>query len=267
MATNKTNNVVVFGGTSGVGLATAKLALTHLPNSNIVISSSQQTKIDATLAELDKLKPAHRSDIVLAGTPADLSDSTKHLENLENVLKFAVDKFHGPINHIVYTAGNFPGMDTIQAGLEGRSNDDVLAVLSTRVLAPMTIGILAKKYMSTDDRRSSITLTTGGLGYHPNAGQSRFAPVAIGVEGTVRGLAVDLAPLRVNGVILGPVHTPLLEGMAPKGSEAAENLVKSTLVGSIAEAEEVAEAFLYCMRCAYVDGTMIWCDGGLALKK
>ena len=48
----QTNNVLVVGGSSGVGLATAKLALSNLPNVKVIISSTSEDKLKKAVEEI-----------------------------------------------------------------------------------------------------------------------------------------------------------------------------------------------------------------------
>lgn len=93
-----------------------------------------------------------------------------------------------------------------------------------------------------------------------------LAPYAAGAsnEPLSRGLAVTLAPIRSNFVVLGAVQTPLLDRFAGN-EEMLEWLRSRTLTKNIGLAEEAAEAYLYSMRCAFVTGTRIDCDGGMLL--
>lgn len=85
------------------------------------------------------------------------------------------------------------------------------------------------------------------------------------MEPLTRSLAVDLAPIRSNFVVFGAISTPLLEGFVGGNEEAKKHLASSTLLKEIGGADEAAEAFLYSMRCAYVTGSRIDCEGGSLL--
>ena len=256
MAQNKINNVLIFGGSSGVGLSVAKLALTQLPNPNIIISSSKPENIDKATAEIKALAG---DGTLIGGVVRDLSNKDTQFDDVEAVLKEAKAKFNGLIDHIVWTAGDsFPSGDT------ARTNEDIIKISTVRVYGPMTLWSLAKDYMN-DSRHSSITLSSGALIHRPTPGRGRLLAGGGGVEPGARGLAVDLAPIRVNSIVLGWIQTPLLESHL-HGNEAAIEAIKArTLCGTIGTSEEAAEAYLYCMRCAYVTGSAINVEGGSLL--
>ena len=78
----------------------------------------------------------------------------------------------------------------------------------------------------------------------------------------MRGLAVDLAPIRANFAVLGLIKTPLLDGFS---STMIQHFTEKTLLKCVGAAEESAEAYLFCMRCAYVTGSRIDVEGGALL--
>jgi NAD(P)-dependent dehydrogenase (short-subunit alcohol dehydrogenase family) len=83
------------------------------------------------------------------------------------------------------------------------------------------------------------------------------------MEGLTRALALELAPVRVNIVSPGVVKTPLWREMP---EEARASLYASEArrlpVGHVADAQEVAEGYLYLMRQTFVTGQTLVVDGG-----
>ncbi len=162
----------------------------------------------------------------------------------------------------IWTAGSFPHPPQGD-GPKEPSNDDLLSVSTTRLFGPLTLTHLGKKYM-TNSRKSSITTSSGVLVYRPRPGIARGIGLLGGLDSATRGLAVDLAPIRANFVVLGPIKTPLLEKFA--SSEAAmKHMAEGSLLKAVGEADEAAEAYLASMRCSYMTGSRIDCDGGALL--
>jgi NAD(P)-dependent dehydrogenase (short-subunit alcohol dehydrogenase family) len=109
-------------------------------------------------------------------------------------------------------------------------------------------------------------LTTGTVGQRPVTGAALAAAGAGAAEGLVRGLAVELAPVRVNAVRAGAVRTPLWDGVPEAQREALfARLAQGTLTGTVGEPEQIAAAHLYLMQNQYVTGTVQTVDGGLLL--
>ncbi|KDN44654.1 hypothetical protein RSAG8_05419, partial [Rhizoctonia solani AG-8 WAC10335] len=109
----------------------------------------------------------------------------------------------------------------------------------------------------------SITLTTGSAHFRPLPGWGVVNGVVGAVESMTRGLAVDLKPIRVNAIALGLVDTELYEKTP---SEFRESLFKThadkVLVNHVGTPEEVAEAYIFAMKCQYLTGQVILVDGG-----
>jgi NAD(P)-dependent dehydrogenase (short-subunit alcohol dehydrogenase family) len=116
----------------------------------------------------------------------------------------------------------------------------------------------------TDSPKSSITISSGVVIYKPRPGIGRLVGIMGGLESAARGLAVDLAPIRTNVVVLGAIQTPLLDRFA-NNDAAIKQFADATLLKTIGEAEEAAEAYLASMRCSYMTGSRIDCDGGALL--
>ncbi|KAL5532532.1 hypothetical protein ACEPAF_4306 [Sanghuangporus sanghuang] len=90
----------------------------------------------------------------------------------------------------------------------------------------------------------SITLTVGSVVVKPRKGWSLAAGLMGAVDSLTRGLAVDLAPIRVNVISPGAVKTELWDPNASR------------------KPDEIAEAYLFCMKCQYITGQRIEVDGG-----
>ncbi|THG94215.1 hypothetical protein EW145_g8186, partial [Phellinidium pouzarii] len=82
------------------------------------------------------------------------------------------------------------------------------------------------------------------------------------VDALTRGLAVDLAPVRVNVVSPGIVKTEFID-LAPEMREKMyEDAERKLLVKHVADPDEIAEAYLFLMKCGYITGQRIEVDGG-----
>ncbi|KAJ4155864.1 hypothetical protein LMH87_001089 [Akanthomyces muscarius] len=247
-------HVLVIGGTSGIGRGVAEGILSA--GGRVSIASLSQAKINATLQELRNLFPeAH-----ISGYRVDLaSDGTE--KRLSELLS-AVAKDHGRLQHVVFTAGDALSGPTAPEAF----TPELLARLThLRAIVPFTLVkvIVAEGHLDRD-RSSSILLTSGNVAVRPVPGWSVGNFVASGLEGAVRGLALDLAPLRVNVVAPGSVDTGLW------GDDAARQQVISRMdarlpTGSIGHIEDVAEAYLWLLRDRNVTGMVARTEGGLNL--
>lgn len=135
-----------------------------------------------------------------------------------------------------------------------------------RYYAPLMIGKHGAKYLNPGPN-SSITLTTGGITDRPSPNWILPASTMCAVEGLMRGLALDLAPIRVNIVNPGLVETELWDHMSKEDFEKLKKDSASQLpTGRVAQPEDVAEAYLYLMKDMNVTGISIKTNGGAFLK-
>jgi NAD(P)-dependent dehydrogenase (short-subunit alcohol dehydrogenase family) len=97
-------------------------------------------------------------------------------------------------------------------------------------------------------------------------GTAGIAAINGAVEALVKPLAVELAPIRVNGVSPGFVDTPWWSAMPEDArrdyfAQAAEALPARR----VATADDVAEAVVMAATNANITGTVIETDGGARL--
>ena len=227
--------IVVLGGSSGIGLATAQAA--HKDGAKVVIASSQQARVNQALSSIPRAE----------GHAVDLTDAA------------AVQAFFariGAFDHLVFTAG-----ETLQLGpLAGTDLENARQFFNLRFWG----AYIAAKYASGSIRvGGSIVFTSGTVAQRPRTGWALGASITSAMEGLTRALAVELAPVRVNIVSPGVVKTPLWSAMPEADREALyRQMEQNLLVGHVGEPEEIAEAYLYLMRQTYGTGQVIVVDGG-----
>ena len=224
--------ILVLGGSSGIGLATAQAAARE--GALVVIASSRKARIDEALATLPSGAEGHVLDLANADTMQALFARL------------------GAIDHLVFTAG-----DTLQLG--SLASTDVEA--AHRFFGLRYWGAyLAAKYGSGGIREGgSIVFTSGIAGQRPRPGWALAASICAAMEGLTRALAIELAPIRVNIVSPGVVKTPLWANMAVADRQALYQQTAERLpVRHVGDAVEIAEAYLYLMRQTYSTGQVQW---------
>ena len=104
----------------------------------------------------------------------------------------------------------------------------------------------------------SIVLTSGTIGVRPTPGAALAAGGAGAIEGLTRGLAVELAPIRVNAVRPGVIRTPMWNRIPEPQREALfTTLAERTLTKTIGAADQIAATHLFLMENRFVTGTVL----------
>lgn len=231
--------VVVLGGSSGIGLATAQLAAAQ--GAKVVIASSSAERVQQAVESIGSAAQGHAVD--LANEPAVAAFFSKL----------------GPFDHLAFTAGDSLHLHE----LASTDLQEARRAFELRYWAALA----AVKYGSQHIRKGgSIVLTTGIAGQRPRKGWVIAASVCGTIEALTRALAVELAPIRVNAVSPGIVRTNLWQSMsAPERERLFETVGNSLPVGRIGEAHDIAQAYLFLMQEGFATGQTVVVDGGTVL--
>ncbi|THD79345.1 MAG: SDR family oxidoreductase [Phenylobacterium sp.] len=230
--------VVILGGTSGIGFAVAEGAAAE--GATVVVASSTQAKVDAAVQRLGG---------TASGAAVDVGDES------------AVAAFFaglGAFDHLAFTAGDW-GQRLMPAPFAELDIDGVAEGLRVRFLGALRAIKHAQPHLSAT---GSITLTDGLLAHRPMKGAPLVTAFAGATEHLVRGLAVDLAPIRVNTVCPGLVLT---EHLSTWPAELIRHFTERQPLPRAADPAEAAQAYLYAMRAGYTTGQVLIVDGGAML--
>jgi NAD(P)-dependent dehydrogenase (short-subunit alcohol dehydrogenase family) len=160
--------IIILGGTSGIGLATAHLAASE--EASVVVASSQQSSVDRALT----LLPAGAEGYALDLTNEEaVKDCFAHL---------------GAFDHLIFTAGEALLVGDLSA----------IDLKQARQFSNLRFwgAFMAAKYGRSYIRAGgSIVLTSGAAGMRPSKGLVAVAPITSAVESLGRALAVELAPI------------------------------------------------------------------------
>ncbi|KAF2252036.1 short chain dehydrogenase [Trematosphaeria pertusa] len=246
--------ILIIGGSSGIGYGLAEASIEH--NALVTIASSSPSRVAAAVSKLRAAYPSKASNI--HGLTADLSNP----QTLESALDtlFADTAAHYPgaqIDHVVFTAGD--ALRTMP--LAGMSMANVLAAGQLRFFAPLLAAKCVARYLPASPR-SSYTITTGGISERPVREWSVVAAYAGGLHSMVRNLALDLAPVRVNGVSPGAVDTELWRLGESEKREFFEEVGAKMTTGCVGRVEDVVETFLGVLRDGNMSGSVVRTDGG-----
>jgi len=231
----KDKKVVIIGGSSGIGLESAKQLIAQ--GAEVIIASRSE----------DKLKNAKEQLGVRA--TAYILDTTQ-----EQQVQSFFEKI-GQFDHLVVSAaetssGLFLQTDTAQARklFENKFWGQYYA---------------AKYGASKILPNGSIILFSGVVAYKSIVGSAILGAVNAAISNLGQTLALELAPIRVNIVSPGIIDTPSRSKMPEEARNNFYYAVENKLpVKRIGRAEDVAQSVLYLLQNSFVTGTVLHVEGG-----
>ena len=229
--------VVVIGGTSGIGLATAAMA--QAEGARVTIVGRDGDRLAGALDQLGGAAHGAALDVADEGAVKELFGS---LDRVDHVAMLAG----------THAAGEIVDVDT--------------ATLHEPVENRLWGALYVCKYAAPKMTDGSITICTGAGVARPRRGAAIVAAAAGGAEMVARAVALEVAPVRVNIIRPGIVDTPLLTRMAGEHRDAmTESMAKRIPLGRIAQPDEIAHAILFLMSNTYITGSTLTIDGGFSL--
>ncbi|MCT7324032.1 SDR family NAD(P)-dependent oxidoreductase [Klebsiella quasipneumoniae] len=234
----KDKNVLIFGGGSGIGLETAIQATAAGANVIIVGRDRERTKRVADQYGFSGWRVADVTDpeaIRLALSTIDVVD------------------------HLIMLSGTFSLGKVLEADvslLRQAYEERVWSIVHV-------LRTLGDKLAS----EASVTLVSGALTHRPDGnGTAIITSACAAVEVLGRGLALELAPRRVNVLAPGPVNTPLLyKSFGDARDSWAEVIEANHPLHRFGTAGEAASAAMFLMTNQYMNGAVLNIDGGSRL--
>jgi NAD(P)-dependent dehydrogenase (short-subunit alcohol dehydrogenase family) len=229
--------VVVIGGSAGIGLETARRA--RAEGAEVILTARNPERLDHAASELGALSTA-------AFDAADFDRLERFFEDLP-----------APIDHVMVTGGGpyyapLAEMDFAQAR---RSVDDHLWLalhLARNAIGKVRPGGTLLFMGGTGGRRATV----GGL---------VSALTAMG-PALVAGLALELAPVRVNLIAAGFVDTPLSASLLGDQLDARRDQLRATLpIRRVVGPDDVAALAVHLMTNTALTGATYDIDGGQQL--
>lgn len=229
--------IVVTGGTSGIGLATAKAARDL--GAEVIVTGRDEKKLQEAVAHLGTGASGRRVD-------------AKDRGELERFFSQV-----GRLDHLVLAVGGFAGggplatldLDDLRAGFEGKFFPQVTAL---QVALPSIASA------------GSVTFVSAGSAGAPYSGAAGLAAINGALSGMVAALAVELKPVRVNAIAPGVIDTPWWHRLPEQDRKALFSQYGAAApVGRIGAADDVAEAIISVIANGFITGTVLPVDGGL----
>jgi NAD(P)-dependent dehydrogenase (short-subunit alcohol dehydrogenase family) len=228
--------IVVIGGSSGMGLATA--ANLAAAGAHVIIASRSREKLDRAQRAISKAVATQVLDI---RNDASVAEFFIGLATLDHLVISAADAVLGPFLEV-----------EIEAAQKFFASKFWGAYRVARYAAPR----IAKD--------GSITFFSGAASQRGTPGLAAGSAINAALEALGRTLAVELAPIRVNTVAPGLIATPVWnEIMKDEDRESFFKEAAAKLpLKRIGTPEEVAHAVRYLIENTYTTGTVLFPEGG-----
>jgi NAD(P)-dependent dehydrogenase (short-subunit alcohol dehydrogenase family) len=229
--------VLVIGGSSGIGLATAQLA------------RAKGAELILTARNPDRL---HRVGLELKASIAAF-DAT----DFDRLGRF-FDALSMPIDHLLVT-----GPGPYYAPLAAFDLDTARRDLEARLLLPLQVA----RHAASKVRPGGSLLFMGGVGgRRPAPGRSLISALTAALPALTRNLALELAPIRVNLLAAGFVDTSLSAALLGDQLDARREQLRTTLpIGRVVGPADVAALAVHLMTNTAVTGATFDIDGGQQL--
>ncbi|MDX6463460.1 MAG: hypothetical protein QOE55_7157 [Acidobacteriaceae bacterium] len=225
--------VLVVGGTSGIGFATAVAAIGA--GAIVTIASRNQKNLDTAAANL--------------GSGAQM----RVLDTGDNNLLERFFQQEEAWDHVVVSAAQTKGGPVRDLSLA-----DAAAAMDSKFWGAYRVARAARIREG-----GSSTFISGFLSERPSGTAVLQGAINAALEALARGLALEFAPIRVNAVSPGLIETPIWDGLP---SEKRKALFESTAaqlpVQKIGQPQDVGNAVLFLMTTPFATGSTVRVDGG-----
>jgi NAD(P)-dependent dehydrogenase (short-subunit alcohol dehydrogenase family) len=237
---------LVTGGTSGIGMATAKLFVAE--GAHVYVTGRRQAKVDEAVKALGPSSTGVQGDV------ANMAD-------LDRLFKKIGDE-KGNLDIVFANAGaaEFAPFGSVdEAHFDRMFDGNVKGLLFT-----------VQKALPLIPDGGSIVVMSSVVGSKGLPANTVYAATKAAIRSFARTWTTDLKErkIRVNAISPGPVDTEGLRdllGDTPEGKQRKESFGAIVPLGRVAHPEEIAKAVLFLASddSSYVTGAELYVDGGM----
>ncbi len=229
--------LLVIGGSSGIGLETARRA--HEEGAKIIITARDPERVQ-------------RAGLEVEGSIAAFDATDFH-----RLARF-FDQLTTPIDHVLVTG---PGPHDVS--LNDFDVDQARRDLETHLLLPMQV---ARAAASTVCPGGTLLFTGCTDGRHAIAGLAFISAITAALSAMVKSFASELAPIRVNVIAAGFVDTPLSAAMlGDRLSTRRQQLETKLPIRRVVGPADIAALAVHLMTNTAITGGTFDIDGGQQL--
>lgn len=227
------SHILIFGGSSGLGLAIARACLGR--GAQVTIASRSAERLAAAAAALG-------GGPRLATAVADIADEAA----VERVCAVR------PIDHAVVST-----VEPHYAPLRELVLDRARALVDAKLFGALHVARCARLPAT-----GSLTVISGIAADRPMIGNSVVAAVNGALEALVRALALELAPARTNALSPGWVDTPAWDKMGVDKAARLAARARTLPVRRTGTPDDLAAAALFLIENGFTTGEVLHVDGG-----
>ena len=227
--------VIVIGGSSGIGLETARLA--RAEGADVIITGRDPGRLELAAREVG----AQRTAAFNAFDPA--------------ALKRFFDDLAGPFDHVLVTAGGPSYGPLLQMDAV-----EVSDAVSSHIVAALEV---ARNVVGRMRAGGTLLLVGGTGGRRIGHGRGIASAATAVLPPFTAALALEMAPARVNLIAAGFVDTPLSASLLGDQLEARRSQLRATLpIGRVVGPADVAALAVHIMVNTALTGATYDVDGG-----
>lgn len=227
--------ILVIGGSSGIGRATAAMAASL--GARVTVASRSREKVDAAVAAIPGA----------SGCTVDLTRD----ESVEGLFGSGTSW-----NHVIVT-----GSQVAMAAVRELPMETARAAVESKFW-----GFYRVARFANIEPGGSLSVVAGFLATRPAATRALMGAINGALESLVQGLALELRPVRVNAVSPALVQTEMWDGLdADARSLMFEKMATHYPAGVIGQPEDIACQLLLLAATPYATGTIVTLDGGASI--